>query len=340
MSEKSNNAVGVTVHTIIMALLGGVIMTFYALSLAQLRGQMGTVWFSVALAGGALLVLAIFVAALIFRLRGMETPDKLCITSYVTVAFFVVVAYVLLKTGFFSIVRDEAALQTYLERAGSWVSVAFTLLQFLQVVVLPIPSTVTVVAGAAIFGAFTGSLLSLAGIMLGSLVAFLIGRYAGMRVVAWLVGRETLDKWLEKIKGKDKLLLTAMFVLPVFPDDVLCFVAGISSMSVWYFLSVIFLSRVLAIFATSYSVAFIPFNTWWGILIWAVLIAAVIALFVVLFKKSEAILGWFERKFRRETRVTQKEEKGEFTIEVIDPDGSIVSKGVKKKPAPPPQKPR
>lgn len=334
MSEKSNNAAAVAVHTIVMALLGGVIMTFYALSFVLLRGKIGEVWFSVALAGGAALTLAVFVAALVFGLRGMETPEKLCLTCYVTAAFFAVCAYALLKTGFFAIMRDEAALEAYLERSGSWVGVVFTLLQFLQVVILPIPSAVTVVAGAAIFGAFVGSLLSLLGIMLGSLAAFLIGRYAGMRVVAWLVGRETLEKWLKKIKGKDKLLLTAMFLLPVFPDDVLCFVAGLSSMSVWYFLAVIVLSRVLAIFATSYSFELIPFNKWWGILIWAVLFAAVIALFVVLFKKSDAILGWFERKFHRETRVKAKTERGDFTLEVIDPDGSIVSKGVKKKGAP------
>ena len=209
--------------------------------------------------------------------------------------------------------------------------VLFIVLQFLQVVILPIPSTVTVVAGAALFKPFLGSIYSLIGIVAGSLVAFLIGRYAGLRVVSWLVGKETLEKWLKKIKGKDKLLLTAMFLLPVFPDDVLCFVAGFSSMSVWYFLAVILISRVLAIFTTSYSVSLIPFDTWWGILIWAVLIALVIVLFVFLYRKSDAILGWFEKKFHRETRVKEKKEKGDFTLEVVGPDGAIVSKGVERK---------
>ena len=146
-----------------------------------------------------------------------------------------------------------------------------------------------------------------------------------------MVGKETLDKWLKKVKGKDKLFLSAMFLLPVFPDDILCFVAGISSMSVWYFFAIILISRVLAIFTTSYSITLIPLNTWWGLLTWGILIALVIILFVFLYKKSDAILAWFEKKFHRETRVEEKVEKDEFVMEVINPDGAIVKKGVKKK---------
>ncbi len=274
---------------------------------------------------------AILAVDLVFYFLRKQVVYKCCIIAYILFDFLLIGLFILLKTGFLEVMRDEGSFQAYIERAGAWMPVLFIVLQFLQVVILPIPSTVTVVAGAALFKPFLGSIYSLIGIVAGSLVAFLIGRYAGLRVVSWLVGKETLEKWLKKIKGKDKLLLTAMFLLPVFPDDVLCFVAGFSSMSVWYFLAVILISRVLAIFTTSYSVSLIPFDTWWGILIWAVLIALVIVLFVFLYRKSDAILGWFEKKFHRETRVKEKKEKGDFTLEVVGPDGAIVSKGVERK---------
>lgn len=282
--------------------------------------------FSLALA----LDLAILTVDLVFYFLKKQIVYKCCIIAYILCDFLLIGLFVLLKTGFLDVMRDEGNFESYLERAGAWMTALFISLQFLQVVILPIPSTVTVVAGAALFKPFWGSIYSLIGIVLGSLVAFLIGRYAGTRVVSWMVGKETLDKWLKKIKGKDKLLLTAMFLLPVFPDDVLCFVAGFSSMSIWYFLVVILISRVLAIFTTSYSITLIPFDTWWGILIWAVLLALVVVLFVFLYKKSDAILGWFEKKFHRETRVKEKKKKGDFTIEVVGPDGAIVSKGVQK----------
>ena len=139
----------------------------------------------------------------------------------------------------------------------------------------------------------------LLGIVLGSLTAFFIGRCVGHRAVAWMIGKDTLDKWLEKIKGKDKLLLSAMFLLPVFPDDILCFVAGLSSMSFVFFLVVILISRVIAIFTTCYSVTLIPFDTWWGITLWVVLFLAVCVLFFVLYKKADAIQAWLLQKLRR-----------------------------------------
>ncbi len=319
-----------TIH-IIGILLAAALQVFLVLCLRNFRGEWREWLYWTALSGGSVLNAALAAADIVFYCLHKEVFYKSCIVAYVLLVFAAVVFYILIRTGFLEIARDEKSLEEYLERAGVFMSVLFVLLQFLQVVILPIPSTVTVVAGAALFGAWKGSLLSLLGIVIGSLCAFFIGRYAGYRVVAWLIGKETLEKWLKKVKGKDKLLLSAMFLLPVFPDDVLCFVAGLSSMSVWLFLGVIVVSRVIAIFTTSYSVTLIPFNTWWGILIWVILFVLIAALFVVLYRKSDAILGWFEKKFHRETRVEHKTEKGEFRIEVVDPDGSIVSKGVGKK---------
>ncbi len=331
MTERKKQIAWRVAHVVCMTLAAAVTEVFLVLCLMQFRGEWHAALWWLALGAGSLLDLGILAADLVFYFLGKQVLYKACITGYVMAIFFLAVGYALLRTGFLEIARDKEALEAYLERAGGWMGFVFTLLQFLQVVILPIPSTVTVAAGAALFGPLKGSLLSLLGIVIGSLVAFLVGRYAGQRVVSWLVGKETLEKWLAKIKGKDKLLLTAMFLLPVFPDDVLCFVAGISSMSVWYFLAVILISRVLAIFTTSYSITLIPFDTWWGLLIWGVLISAVIVLFVFLYKKSDAILAWFERKFRRVTRIGEKPKKDEFRLDVVGPDGALVTKGVKKR---------
>jgi hypothetical protein len=154
------------------------------------------------------------------------------------------------------------------------------------------------VAGVALFGPTKAMLCSLVGIILGSLTAFIIGRKIGYKAVAWMVGKEDLDKWLKKVKGKDNFILTAMFMLPLFPDDMLCFVAGLSSMTWQYFVVMIVFARLIGIAGTCYSVNFIPFNTWWGILIWAVLIAALVAAFVFLYKNMDAINSWFNKKFK------------------------------------------
>lgn len=326
MTKTTKNVI----HILCMVFAAALFELFFPLCLQHFYRQWSLALYLTVLISGSVLNAAILVTDIVCCFLKKEMITRLCITAYILLDFIAIFLYILVRTGFFDIIRDEESFQAFLERSGRWMAVLFVVLQFLQVVILPIPSTVTVVAGAALFGPLVGSLLSLLGIAIGSLVAFLIGRYAGYRVVAWLVGKETLDKWLKKIKGKDKILLSAMFILPVFPDDVLCFVAGISSMSLPLFIGIILVSRVTAIFMTSYSVTLIPFNTWWGLLIWGILIAAVVVLFVFLYKKSDKILNWFAKKFHRETRIEEKAGRDEFTVEIITPNGDLYEKGVKK----------
>ena len=170
----------------------------------------------------------------------------------------------------------------------------YVLLQYLQVVLLPIPSLISTVAGVAVFGALLASIYSIIGILLGSLTAFFIGRKLGNRAVGWMIGEEALQKWQKKFKRKDNVVLTLAFILPFFPDDVLCFLAGLSSMTIGYFLSVVFLARIIGIVCTCYSVNFSPFTTWWGLLIWGVLLAGVVLLFILAYKKMDTIQKWIK----------------------------------------------
>lgn len=318
-------------HVVCLAILAALYLVLFVLSARAFRGVLSNALYYLILSGGSVLGAGLLVTDYVTYFLGKQMIYRFCIIALVFLIFVAAVAYALIVTGFLEVIRDAKKLEEYIERSGSWMSCVFILLQFAQVVILPIPSTVTVVAGAELFGPFLGSLYSLIGILIGSVCAFLIGRYAGHRVVAWIVGEETINLWLNKIKNKDKLFLSAMFLLPVFPDDVLCFVAGLSSMSFLFFLVVIFISRILAIFMTSYAIALIPFTTWWGLMIWGVFGAAVVALFVFLYKKTDEILVWIDKIFHRETRVKQEVKKEQFKVDIIDADGSVVSKGVSKK---------
>ena len=124
-----------------------------------------------------------------------------------------------------------------------------------------------------------------------------------------MIGEETLYKWQKKLKGKDNLFLTLMFLLPLFPDDVLCFVAGLSTMSNGYFAIMITLTRIISIFATCFSVDFIPLNTWWGITLWAVFFAAVILAFVLLYKNMDRVQAWLKGKRKSNGKKVGKKAK-------------------------------
>ncbi len=187
-----------------------------------------------------------------------------------------IVFFVICATGLITKINSIQALRDYIAKFGNMAVFLFILFCFLQVVILPIPGSVAVAAGVALFGPLKCAIYSFIGIILGSVVAFAIGRWVGYKAVKWIVGEDTLKKWLAKLKGKDYLILSLMFLLPMFPDDVLCFIAGLSSMTWPYFLIMITITRAISVFTTAYSVGLIPFNTWWGILIWAIIFTSFI----------------------------------------------------------------
>ena len=259
------------------------------------------------LAGG------IFIAGFLFFtwccIKERERLIKAGIGILSLLATCLILLFILQATGFFAVFNDAERLQVYLEGAGAWMPIAYVTLQFLQVVILPVPGIVSTAVGVAIFGAFWTAIYSVLGIVLGSFVAFYIGRRWGNKAVAWLIGEDTLSKWRKKLKGKDNLFLTLMFILPLFPDDVLCFVAGLSTMSNRYFAIMIICTRVLSIYATCYSVDFIPFNTWWGITIWVMLFVIVIIAFLLFYKHADKLQKWMKQRSKSNSRADKEEDR-------------------------------
>lgn len=225
-----------------------------------------------------------------------HTLAKSFLSLYILILFSLILIFIFQKTGFFAVVRNPDKLQEYLKKAGMWMPLFYTALQFLQVVILPIPSVASTIVGVALFGAFQAMVYSLIGIVLGSYTAFFIGRKLGNKAVVWMIGEDSLKKWQRKMKGKDNLFLTSMFLLPLFPDDILCFVAGLSSMTTKYFLSMVLISRVIAIAGTCYSIDFIPFNTWWGILIWSLFLVGVVVAFILVYKNMDKLQSWLKKR--------------------------------------------
>ncbi len=259
------------------------------------------VWYSysnVIIAVSVSIISVLTVLAIVF-LNGNKTfVYKLFLLVIVCLALVMISLYFLKTSGFLSKIDSVDKFREYINSYGNYAIFLFLLIQFLQVVVLPIPAFITVGAGVLLFGALKGAILSSIGIILGSIVAFLIGRIFGFKVAKWLVGEDNLNKGLKAIKGKDKVILTFMFIFPFFPDDILCFVAGITTMSTTFFIVMIIITRIISIFASSYSMnnSIIPYNTWWGILLWIIFIAVTLFLMVMLYKKGDKIEKLFSKK--------------------------------------------
>lgn len=240
----------------------------------------------------------LLVAYYVFFILKKQAIHRLILCTIICLDVVALVFFIISATGIISKLTSIEALRDYIASFGATAVLIFILFQFLQVVILPIPGSVSVGVGVALFGPLRCSIFSFIGILLGSLVAFTIGRVIGYKAVCWIVGKDDLDKWLKKLKGKDYLLLSIMFLLPLFPDDILCFVAGLSSITWLYFIIMIIITRAISVLTTSFSLQLIPFNTWWGITIWIILAAAVVASFWLVWKYSDKIDAFIKRKFK------------------------------------------
>ena len=178
-----------------------------------------------------------------------------------------------------------------IRRYDSYAVLIFVAVQFAQVTILPLPATLTTIAGFTVFGVGETLLYSSAAIIAGSMVAFAAGRTFGVRLAVWLCGAKSVAKYRELLKGRETLLLYAMFLLPIFPDDLLCVIAGLGSMSYRSFGIMMLITRPVGLLWTAavYKGAVnIPANAA-GIAAWAAIALVTVAVFAVLYKYGEKI---------------------------------------------------
>lgn len=297
--QSGTTALKISVNILFSALFAALAVFFlvYGLNFRSLKfiseHYQILLWLAVGVPSLMLVLFVLFVAF------GKTTAYRLILCALICLDIAAVVFGVLSATGVLAKLTSIDELRRYISEFGVWAVAIFILFQFLQVIILPVPGSVSVGVGVALFGSLKCTIFSFIGIMLGSLVAFAIGRGIGYKAVLWIVGKEELDKWLKKMRGKDYLLLSIMFLLPLFPDDILCFVAGLSSMTWKYFLIMITITRAISVSTTSYSLQLIPFTSWWGILIWVLIGVAVVAAFVLVCKYSTQIDSFLKRKFKR-----------------------------------------
>lgn len=213
------------------------------------------------------------------------------------VALFVY--FVLVWTKLWDKFNSVEKLKQLILNMGLWGRSFYVFLQFTQVTFIPIPSPIIVIAGSLVYGPFQAGLLSLAGILLGSAVAFFIGRVFGRKIVNFIVGKEEKSKW-ERFLSKNKYSFVLMMLLPCFPDDILCLVAGLTDMTWTFFMITQLITRPIGIFCLSFvsSGEIIPYHGW-GLVVWGIIIIFSILMIYFSSKYNEKIENFIKKIFKR-----------------------------------------
>lgn len=194
---------------------------------------------------------------------------------------------------------------------GKWGMLIYVIIQILQVLILPLPAAVCYIPGSLIWGAPMATLLASVGVIIGSVSAYFIGRIFGKKVVVWIAGGDTVEKYTAYIGNKGKVIFLLMQILPFFPDDILCMVAGLGSMNFAFFITVMVTVRpaIIALYCFLGNGSLIPFSGW-GIPVWIAIFAVCIVLAVLSLKYQDRLEKWLVSRFNKK-RGGEEEKKEE-----------------------------
>lgn len=145
----------------------------------------------------------------------------------------------------FLISPEDQGVQDFLIALGPLAPLAYLLSEVVQVVIIPIPGQPFEVAGGYMLGLLGGSLIGTAGALAGSLIAFQLARRFGRDWVDRHVSGGVQKKVTDGLKEgrRAEWIVFWLMMVPNFPRDPLCFVAGVSGMSTRSFVLIALLGR-------------------------------------------------------------------------------------------------
>lgn len=243
------------------------------------------------------------------KAENKEIIKKLVISVLVIGLIVCVLYFVMKHFGLTDMTSEEV--RQIVSSTGAVAPLIYILVSFVQVTLIPIPAAVTIVAGNFLFGPWLAFLYSYIGMIIGSVFAFWLGKVIGRPFVNWIAGSpEKVDDWLEKLKGREKILLFFMFLLPFFPDDILCSVAGILPISWGVFMIMQLITRTTSIGCTIIFMSgeFIPYEGW-GLVVLVILAVICITAFILSMKYADKINDFFIRISDKFTCKDKKEDK-------------------------------
>jgi len=180
----------------------------------------------------------------------MGEKDRRKSIIYLLTAIIAVSAVALLCVGepLIRFVSDADAFRRFVEENTWWSRIAYVGMLVFQVIFAVIPGGAFEVAGGYAFGALEGTVLSVIGTTIGSVLVFLMVRRWGLKYALLFFTQEQLDS-AKFMHDQRRLYLIAFiaFLIPGTPKDLLCYVAGLTDIKLSRWIAITSLARIPAI---------------------------------------------------------------------------------------------
>lgn len=139
---------------------------------------------------------------------------------------------------------DVEALRELFLSFGILSSIAFILFTIIQVIIPPIPGQIAGLAGGYVFGIALGTFYSVIGLLIGTYIIIATSRKYGRPFIEKIVKKERLDNFNKKFKKGGLLTLFFLFLIPIFPDDIISYLVGLTKLKMKNLLIVATVARI------------------------------------------------------------------------------------------------
>lgn len=181
--------------------------------------------------------------------QGKPWPLWLRIAVILGVAVALAVPFLLWRDELLRVFADREQVAAEIRAAGAWGPVVIVGLSIVQTIVAPIPGQVSNFVSGYIYGPWLGLLYSWVGLIAGAAIAMLLARYAGRPLVRHLVSATLLDRVDTLAAGKGIGFFFLFFLIPGLPDDLLCFVVGLTTLPLRIMLPMAAIARLPGLIA-------------------------------------------------------------------------------------------
>ncbi len=183
---------------------------------------------------------------------------------------------------------------------GLWlVPLAITLQACLTVLLCAVPgaSMAVIIALVAIVGSnWKSFLISYVSVLISSTIMFFIGKLGGKKAIDWIAGEGSTDKAMAVIKEKGTVYFPAAIVLPGFPDDALCMVAGAIRMNPWFYAASTTICKAIGVATIVWGTEIIPWGTFTTPYDWLVFMTVCVVWVMIGLRICRRIDSWLTRK--------------------------------------------
>lgn len=193
---------------------------------------------------------------------------------------------------------DRDRLIKIVEDLGPFGPLLYIVLQVAQTILAPIPANVVGGVGGFLFG-WWGILWTTIGSCIGAAAVFYVSRRFGRKFAERVIKKSTLEKFDFIFGKRASFILFMIYLIPGLPDDVVCYVAGLTDVPIKKLILLFGLGRLPAVIVTNYVGQGLGDGDWTAVFIVA---AVAVVAFLIAYLKREKIMKWLKKGSKKSRR--------------------------------------